>query len=81
MDRTAHAAELGDYIVIAGHRLGEPERIVEILEVVGELPHESYRVRWDDGHESLFRPAAMPRSVGRPVDLRRRLSNQLETVL
>ena len=58
MDRTAHAAELGDYIVISGHRLGEPERIVEILEVVGELPHESYRVRWDDGHESLFRPAS-----------------------
>ena len=57
MDRTAHA-EVGDLIVIAGHRLGEPERIVEILEVVGELPHESYRVRWDDGHESLFRPGS-----------------------
>jgi hypothetical protein len=58
VDRTAHAAEVGDFIVIAGHRLGEPERIIEILEVVGELPDESYRVRWDDGHESLFRPGS-----------------------
>jgi hypothetical protein len=58
VDRTAHAAEAGDFIVIAGHRVGEPERMVEILEVVGELPHESYRVRWDDGRESLFRPGS-----------------------
>lgn len=58
VDRTAHAAEVGDLIMIAGHRVGEPERIGEVLEVMGELPHESYRVRWDDGHESLFRPGS-----------------------
>jgi Domain of unknown function (DUF1918) len=58
VDGTAHTADVGDFIVIAGHRLGEPERIVEILEVVGGLPHKSYRVRWDDGHESQFRPGS-----------------------
>jgi Domain of unknown function (DUF1918) len=51
-----HAAEAGDLIVIAGHHVGEPERIAEILEVVGELPNERYRVRWDDGHESVYFP-------------------------
>ena len=58
MDRTAHAAVAGDLIVIAGHRVGEAERIGEILEVLGEMPHESYRVRWDDDHESVFHPGS-----------------------
>jgi hypothetical protein len=34
------------------------------------LPHESYRVRWDDGHESLFRPgsdATIKHSTRRPA--------------
>ena len=58
MTKTAHAAEVGDIIVIAGHHVGEGERIGEILEVVGELPNERYRVRWGDDHESLFRPGS-----------------------
>jgi hypothetical protein len=51
-------ADVGDVIVIAGHRVGQAERVGEILEVLGELPNERYRVRWDDGHESLFRPGS-----------------------
>ena len=54
MTNTEHAAEVGDLIVIAGHHVGESERIAEILEVLGELPHERYRVRWDDGRESVY---------------------------
>jgi hypothetical protein len=54
--KTTHEAEAGDLIVISGHHLGEAERIGEILEVLGEPTHESYRVQWDDGHESLYRP-------------------------
>ena len=58
VETTAHAADVRDIIVIAGHRVGEAERIGEILEVLGELPNERYRVRWDNGHESLFWPAS-----------------------
>ena len=58
MDRTAQAAEAGDLIVISGHHVCEAARIGEILEVLGELPHESYRVRWDDDHESVFYPSS-----------------------
>lgn len=36
--------------MISGHRLGEPERIGEILEVLGE-PGREHRVRWDDDRE------------------------------
>jgi hypothetical protein len=56
--RAAHAADVGDLIVIAGHYVGESERIAEILEVVGEPPDERYRVRWDDGHESVYFPGS-----------------------
>jgi Domain of unknown function (DUF1918) len=29
-----------------------------IEEVVREDPHSRYRIRWDDGHESIYTPAA-----------------------
>lgn len=58
MTTTEHAAEAGDLIVIASHHVGESERIAEILEVLGELPNERYRVRWDDGRESVYYPSS-----------------------
>ena len=54
---TASHAEIGDLLVITGHRVGEAERSGEILEVLGETGHRHYRVRWDDGHESVFYPS------------------------
>lgn len=51
------AAQAGDMVVITGHRLGEVERTGEILEVLGAAkPH--YRVRWEDGHETVFYPGS-----------------------
>ena len=61
MSKPAQAAPHGavlDVIVIAGHRVGESQRIGEILEVLGEGSHEHYRVRWDDGRESVFYPSS-----------------------
>ena len=52
------SAEAGDLIVITGHRVGEAEQVAEILEVLGEPPHERYRVRWGDDHESIFFPGS-----------------------
>ena len=56
IQQAAARAEIGDLVVIAGHRVGEGERTGEILEVLGEPSHEHYRVRWDDGHESIYYP-------------------------
>jgi Domain of unknown function (DUF1918) len=56
--KTEHAAEVGDLIVIAGHHVGESERIAEVLEVLGEPPNEHYRVRWDDDRESVYFPGS-----------------------
>lgn len=50
-------ASVGDRIVVRGHRVGEPNRDGEILEVHGEDGAPPYVVRWvNDGHESTFYP-------------------------
>jgi hypothetical protein len=52
-------AAVGDRIVIKGHRVGEPDRDAEILEVEDPQGAPPYRVRWsDDGHEGLFFPGS-----------------------
>jgi len=50
-------ARAGDEIVITGHSVGDAPRRATILEVLGEPGHERFRVRWEDGHESIFFPA------------------------
>jgi hypothetical protein len=50
-------ANVGDRLVIAGHRVGEHERDAEILEVHGKDGAPPYLVRWaDDGHIGLIHP-------------------------
>lgn len=52
-------ATIGDRLIIRGHRIGEPERDAEIIEVRGEEGSPPYLVRWsDDGHESLLFPGS-----------------------
>jgi len=56
-EEAAVLASVGDRIVIRGHRVGEPDRDCEILEVRGSDGGPPYLVRWgDSGHESLFFP-------------------------
>ena len=51
-------AKVGDVVAIHAHHLGEPERLGEILEVLGRPDHIHFRVRWDDDHESIFYPGS-----------------------
>jgi hypothetical protein len=52
-------ASPGDRIVIKGHRVGQPDRDCEVLEVRGENGGAPYLVRWGDtGHEGLFFPGS-----------------------
>ena len=48
----------GDLIVVNAQRVGGPPREGEILEVIQRDLRVQYRVRWSDGHESVFAPAA-----------------------
>jgi hypothetical protein len=51
-------ANVGDELVIDSVEVGTPPRSGTILEVLGEPGSEHYRVRWHDGHESLFFPSS-----------------------
>lgn len=52
-------ASTGDRIIIRGHRVGEPDRDCQVLEVRGADGGPPYVVRWgDSGHETLFFPGA-----------------------
>ncbi len=52
-------ASVGDRIIIKGHRISEPDRDCEVLEVRGAEGEPPYLVRWaDDGHEALFFPGS-----------------------
>lgn len=52
-------ATVGDRIVIRGHRMGQPDRDCEVIEVRGPDGTPPYLVRWGDtGHETLFFPGA-----------------------
>jgi hypothetical protein len=58
MTRTLHGkpARAGDEIVVSGHSVGTSERKATIVEILGEQGHERFRVRWEDGHESILSP-------------------------
>lgn len=58
MKRAVQAPSVGDIVVISGHRVGESERTGEILELLGEPGHQRFRIRWYDGHESVFYPGS-----------------------
>jgi Domain of unknown function (DUF1918) len=57
MEQSRHP-QAGDIVAIHGHHVGEQERTGEVLEVLGEPGHEHFRVRWEDGHESVFYPSS-----------------------
>lgn len=48
----------GDRVAVEAEHVGEAEREGEILEVIEGSMSVTYRVRWRDGRETLFTPAA-----------------------
>ncbi len=51
-------AKVGDQIVVESEHVGTPERRGEVLEVIQGGTGVRYRVRWQDGHETIFSPSA-----------------------
>ena len=50
-------ATIGDRIIVESEKVAQPGRAGLIEDVLQEIPPR-YRVRWDDGHESIFSPSA-----------------------
>src|SRR3954471_9420556 len=59
-------AQVGDEIVVVTQVVGRPPRRGRVQEILGSSDTEHFRVRWDDGHESVFFPGAAGHIV-RPV--------------
>jgi hypothetical protein len=47
----------GDRIVVESETVGTPAREGEVLEVIEGGVGVRYRVRWEDGHETVFTPS------------------------
>jgi hypothetical protein len=56
-------AQRGDEIVVGTTTLDVPGRRGEVIEVIGQGEREHYRVRWQDGHESVYFPGPDARVV------------------
>lgn len=59
-------AKVGDRIVVESETVGTPTRRGEVLEVI-ESEAVRYRVRWDDGHETVFSPSGGSAQVVPPA--------------
>jgi hypothetical protein len=48
----------GDRVVAESESTERPARYGTVREVVQEGPRARYRIEWDDGHTSIYTPAA-----------------------
>ena len=48
----------GDRVKLESESTERPPRTGVIEEVLQEAPSPRYRISWDDGHESIYAPAA-----------------------
>jgi len=51
------AAKAGDRIVVESEHVGQPTREGEIVEIIEGTLGVRYRVKWEDGHGSMFSPS------------------------
>lgn len=49
-------ASIGDRIHIHGRTVGQHDRTGEVIEVLGQDGAPPYRIRFEDGHETLIQP-------------------------
>jgi hypothetical protein len=60
--------EVGNRIKVESESTERPGRTGVVEEVVNEAPSPRYRIRWDDGHESIYAPAAGAVSLETPTE-------------
>ncbi|HEX6587200.1 MAG TPA: DUF1918 domain-containing protein [Solirubrobacterales bacterium] len=60
--------EVGTRINVEAESTERPARTGVVEEVVSEPPTPRYRIRWDDGHESIYAPAAGAVVRAEPTD-------------
>jgi hypothetical protein len=58
----------GDRVEVESESTDRPPRRGVIEEVVRQAPSPRYRIRWDDGHESIYTPAAGALRTAEPAE-------------
>jgi hypothetical protein len=52
------AFQVGDRVVAESESTARAPRMGTVLEVVRDDPSPRYRIEWDDGHTTIYTPAA-----------------------
>ena len=58
----------GDRVKVESESTERPPRTGVIEEVVHGAPSPRYRISWDDGHESIYTPAAGALQAAEPTE-------------
>jgi Domain of unknown function (DUF1918) len=59
--------KVGDRVKLESESTERPPRTGVVEEVVRAAPSPRYRIRWDDGHESIYTPAAGALHLAEPA--------------
>jgi hypothetical protein len=51
-------ASVGDKLIVESNRVGIPRKTGTVSEVLGREGAHHYRVKWEDGQESIFFPSS-----------------------
>jgi len=52
------AFQVGDRVVAESESTDRAQRMGTVLEVLRDDPSPRYRIEWDDGHTTIYTPAA-----------------------
>ena len=63
--------KVGNRIKVEAESTERSHRTGVVEEVINEAPAPRYRVRWDDGHESIYVPAAGAAGPAKPAGRKR----------
>jgi hypothetical protein len=50
-------AQVGDRIFVESRKVGGGRKSGDVVEVISGSGGQHYRIRWDDGHESIVYPS------------------------
>jgi hypothetical protein len=57
-------AHVGDRIIVESNKVGSGRKSGEVVEVIPGSSAPHYRIRWEDGHESIVYPSSDAFVVG-----------------
>jgi Domain of unknown function (DUF1918) len=60
--------KVGNRIKVEAESTERSPRTGVVEEVVGKAPSARYRIRWDDGHQTIYTPAAGAVSPAEPTE-------------